>query len=266
MTVTRLNPPGVYNPSDAITQMVTVEGVRLVQLSGQVASDTEGRPVGLGDHAAQAAQIARNLDAALASVGATRDDIVQETVFVVDYTPELLPAIFEPLRAGTVRAPASTLVGVSALFAPGYLVEVQVVAAVSPVPAVTPSGPPSVGRAAEEDLEAALTRRAWADPAFAEQLERDPGLALAALGVTVPPGITVQVKLQKRDTLYYVVPPAKKPGEPDQREAVNLMDQWGSGDMFVWVLPERLKAGLLAMRRGFHRSRPATDVRSSDDS
>ncbi|MFC9221644.1 RidA family protein [Streptomyces hygroscopicus] len=133
MTVTRLNPPGVYHPPGAFTPVVAVEGVRLVQLSGQVAWDTEGQPVGLGDYAAQAEQIARNLDAALASVGATRDDIIQETVFVVDYTPELLPAIFGPLRAGTVRTPASTLVGVSALFSPDYLVEVQVVAAVDAV-------------------------------------------------------------------------------------------------------------------------------------
>ncbi|MFC8083061.1 RidA family protein [Streptomyces sp. NPDC057340] len=90
---------------------------------------SEERPVGLGDHGAQAAQIARNLDAALAAVGATRDDIVDETVYVVGYTPELLPAIFGPLRAGVAKAPASTLVGVSALFAPEFLLEVKVVAA-----------------------------------------------------------------------------------------------------------------------------------------
>ncbi|MEU4893380.1 RidA family protein [Streptomyces sp. NPDC044780] len=146
MTVTRLNPPGVHNPTDAIAQVVTVEGVRLVHLSGQVAWDAEGQPVGLGDHAAQAAQIARNLDAALASVGATRDDIVQETVFVVGYTPELLPAIFAPLRAGTVRAPASTLVGVSALFSPDFLIEVQVVAAIGPDPAAPPPAAGHEGR------------------------------------------------------------------------------------------------------------------------
>ncbi|MEU4969364.1 RidA family protein [Streptomyces smyrnaeus] len=125
----RVDPPSVHNPSDQITQVVTVDRTRLAHLSGQVAWDAEGRPVGPGDHEAQAAQIARNLDAALTAVGATRNDIIEETVYVVDYTPKLLPAIFGPLRAGVSQAPASTLVGVPALFAPEYLLEVQVVAA-----------------------------------------------------------------------------------------------------------------------------------------
>ncbi|NSC19824.1 RidA family protein [Streptomyces albus subsp. chlorinus] len=128
MSVERLNPPAVHNPSGMISQVVTVEGERLVHLSGQVAWDAEGRPVGPGDHEAQSAQIARNIEAALAAVGATRDDIIMETVYVVDYSPELMPAIFGPLRAGVTQAPASTLVAVTALFAPEYLLEVSVVA------------------------------------------------------------------------------------------------------------------------------------------
>lgn len=125
----RLNPSALPDPAPLISQVVVTEGVRLAHLSGQVAWDADGRPVGPGDHAAQAAQIARNLDTALAAVGATRDDIIKETVYVVDYTPALLPEIFAPLRAGTTKAPASTLVGVAALFAPEYLLEVEVVAA-----------------------------------------------------------------------------------------------------------------------------------------
>ncbi|MBO8188913.1 RidA family protein [Streptomyces spirodelae] len=129
MPVNRVNPPSVHNPSDQITQIVTVGGTGLAYLSGQVAWDAEGRPVGAGDHEAQAAQIARNLDASLAAVGATRNDIIKETVYVVDYSPELLPAIFGPLRAGVSESPASTLVGVASLFAPAYLLEVEVIAA-----------------------------------------------------------------------------------------------------------------------------------------
>ncbi|UNZ16298.1 RidA family protein [Streptomyces sp. 891-h] len=129
MPVNRVDPPSAHNPSDQITPVVTVEGTRLAYLSGQVAWDAEGLLVGPGDHEAQAAQIARNLDASLTAVGATRNDIVKETVYVVDYTPKLLPAIFGPLRAGVSQAPASTLVGVAALFAPACLLEVEVIAA-----------------------------------------------------------------------------------------------------------------------------------------
>ncbi|WP_245962140.1 Rid family hydrolase [Streptomyces ardesiacus] len=274
MSVTRVSPPSVHNPSDQITQVVTVDGRRLVHLSGQVAWDERGRPVGLGDHGAQAAQIARNLDAALAAVGATRDDIVDETVYVVDYTPELLPAIFGPLRAGVAEAPASTLVGVSALCAPGLLLEVKVVAVLPgsgsqdravPADAGTEAGEPARAHKTDgdQDLETALTRRAWEDPSFAARLEREPLEALASMGVAVPPGLKVQVRLQRRDTLYYVLPPAKRPDEPDRREPVDLMDLWRSGDNFVWLLPERLKTELLAMRRGFHEARTATETTRS---
>lgn len=273
MSVTRVSPPSVHNPSDQITQVVTVDGRRLAHLSGQVAWDERGRPVGLGDHGAQAAQIARNLDAALAAVGATRDDIVDETVYVVGYTPGLLPAIFGPLRAGVAKAPASTLVGVSALFAPEFLLEVKVVAALpgqGSLDRAEPADATEAGastraheREGDPDLETALTRRAWKDPSFAAQLEREPVAALASMGVRVAPGVKVQVRLQRRDTLYYVLPPAKRPDEPDRSEPVNLMDLWRSGDNFVWLLPERLKTELLAMRRGFREARPAPDTTRS---
>ena len=134
MTVTRSNPPTLFHPTDLISQVVTVTGKRMVYLSGQVAWDTEGNLVGRGDYAAQSAQIARNIDAALAAVGGTRDDIVEETVFVAGYTPGLLHAIFDPLRAGTSTVPASTLIGVAALFDPDYLIEVRVIAAVGTEP------------------------------------------------------------------------------------------------------------------------------------
>ncbi|MFE8916958.1 RidA family protein [Streptomyces globisporus] len=89
MSVTRVPPPSLHNPSNQISQIVTADGRRLVHLSGQISWDERGRPVGPGGHGAQAAQIVRNLDAALAAVGATRDDIIDETIYVVDYAPEL---------------------------------------------------------------------------------------------------------------------------------------------------------------------------------
>ncbi|MBI0294617.1 nitrile hydratase [Streptomyces sp. PRKS01-29] len=119
-------------------------------------------------------------------------------------------------------------------------------------------------RSEDQDLEAALTRRAWEDPGFAEQLEHEPLKALASMGVHVAPGVKVQVRLQKRNTLYYVVPPAKRPDEPDRREPVNLMDLWRSGDNFVWMMPERLKTELLAMRRSFHQAKTGTMAKRSN--
>jgi enamine deaminase RidA (YjgF/YER057c/UK114 family) len=109
---------------------VTVPELGLVYTSGQVAWDEDGNLVGEGDYAKQAEQIVRNLDIALASAGATRDDLIKQTIFVVDYRPEIVPLIMGPLHVGTRRCAASSLVGVQALFAPGYLVEIEAVARV----------------------------------------------------------------------------------------------------------------------------------------
>ena len=64
----------------------------------------------------------------MSAASASWDDVVKETIYVVDYRPELVPAIFAALRRGP--APASTLVPVPTLFQPGYLIEVDVVAAI----------------------------------------------------------------------------------------------------------------------------------------
>lgn len=130
MAVRHLNPEGLYALPEMFTHVVAVTDAELVFLSGQVAWDERGELVGAGDHAAQAAQVARNIEAALAAVGATPDDVVKQTIYVADYSPEVAPAVFAALNRGRRRPPASTLIPVPALYAPGYLIEVEVVAAV----------------------------------------------------------------------------------------------------------------------------------------
>jgi Putative translation initiation inhibitor, yjgF family len=130
MAVRRINPESLHSLPDLFTHVVTVTDAELVFLSGQVAWDANGDLVGKGDHAAQAAQIARNIEAALAAAGATPADIVKQTIYVVDYTPDVASAIFAALAEGRPEPPASTLIAVPALFAPDYLIEVEVIAAV----------------------------------------------------------------------------------------------------------------------------------------
>jgi enamine deaminase RidA (YjgF/YER057c/UK114 family) len=106
------------------SQVVTGRG-RLVVVSGQVAQNAKGELVGPGDPAAQARQVFENLGRCLAEVGAGFDDVVKLTLFVLDVAD--LPAVREARDAviDTARPPASSAVQVSALFAPGYLVEVE---------------------------------------------------------------------------------------------------------------------------------------------
>ncbi|ALG10375.1 RidA family protein [Kibdelosporangium phytohabitans] len=125
-----LTPAGLYHIPGASTPVVLVPGADLVFLSGQVAWDEHGNLCGT-DHVTQMQRIAQNLHTALAAVGCGREHIIKETVYVVDYHPGLIPGLFAALRPGVSAPPASTLVGVTALFAPSVLVEVEVVAKVA---------------------------------------------------------------------------------------------------------------------------------------
>jgi hypothetical protein len=59
------------------------------------------------------------------------------------------------------------------------------------------------------DVELQLIKRAWTDPAFAQQLQEDPRRAIEdALGVQLPESIAIQVLQETPTTLYLVVPPA----------------------------------------------------------
>lgn len=106
------------------SQVVTGEG-RLVVISGQVAMDERGELVGPGDPEAQARQVFENLGRCLAEAGVGFDDVVKLGFFVLDmaYLPALRAA--RDAVIDTAKPPASTLVQVAGLFAPGYLLEVE---------------------------------------------------------------------------------------------------------------------------------------------
>jgi 2-iminobutanoate/2-iminopropanoate deaminase len=99
----------------------------LLFVSGFVPVDGEGRLVGGDDVVAQVRQVFANLQAVLEAAGATFADVVKVTVYLTDIEDR---ARINPVRQeifGDVR-PASTLVEVSALAAPGARVEIDAVA------------------------------------------------------------------------------------------------------------------------------------------
>ena len=85
--------------------------------------------VGIGDIEAQTRQVLDNLARVLANVGGRLDDIVKVTVFVTDMAH--LDQIHR-VRAEyfTPPYPASTLVEVSRLVRPEYLIEIDAVASI----------------------------------------------------------------------------------------------------------------------------------------
>ena len=131
MTLSKLNPPALPTPT-GYSQVVVATGSRMVFVAGQVALDREGALVAPGDVVGQARQAFANVRTAIQAAGAAIEDVAKITWYVVDYRPEWLPqlaAARNEVLGG--HAPASTLVGVSALAQPHFLVEVEVVAVIN---------------------------------------------------------------------------------------------------------------------------------------
>lgn len=124
-----LNPTELC-PTFGWTHVVSSRGGKTIHISGQVGIDGAGKVVGKGDLKAQTEQAFHNIRLALAAVGATFDDVVKTTIFVVGLKTEHVPIIRE-VRGRYVSSkhpPASTLVGVSALVGPDWLIEIEATA------------------------------------------------------------------------------------------------------------------------------------------
>ncbi len=129
--IRHIRPAGMSN-SPAYTHVVGARGAETLYISGQVALDAAGKTVGVGDLGAQTLQVMQNLQTALQAAGATFADVVKLTTFVVGYTPEQRAVIGE-VRGKFLpkdNPPASTLVGVAALAAPDWLIEIEAVAVI----------------------------------------------------------------------------------------------------------------------------------------
>ena len=116
------NRPQGYSP-------VTKAG-NIVYVSGQVATDENGNLVGSGDFRAQAEQCFRNVEAALNSAGATMDDLVKITAFLVNASDYEAYASLRNQRFPQ-NGPTSSTVVVKALVRPELLFEIEAVAVTS---------------------------------------------------------------------------------------------------------------------------------------
>jgi enamine deaminase RidA (YjgF/YER057c/UK114 family) len=126
-----LNPPSL-SKTYGWTHVVATTGGKTIHISGQTAFDASGKVVGKGDLQRQTEQTFENLGLALAAAGATWNDVVVTRLYVVNFKPEQLPIIRE-VRSRFVspqHPPASTLVGVTALAHPDWLIEIEATAVV----------------------------------------------------------------------------------------------------------------------------------------
>ena len=128
--VKRTNPPELSMPT-GYTHVVEVTGPsKTIYISGQIAFDKDGKLVGDGDMKAQAEQVFKNLQAALAASGAKFSDIVKMNSYITDMSKaEAVRDVRARYFGATV--PASTFVEVKGLARPGLMLEIEVIAVVA---------------------------------------------------------------------------------------------------------------------------------------
>jgi enamine deaminase RidA (YjgF/YER057c/UK114 family) len=125
--IERTNAPGLSQPP-GYSHVVVASGRRLVTTAGAVPLDAEGNLVRAGDRQAQARQTLENLASALEAVGATAQDVIKITVYVVAGERGDLGSVWVAVQQSGIAGAASTLLGVSMLAIEGQLVEIEAIA------------------------------------------------------------------------------------------------------------------------------------------
>ena len=107
---------------------------KLVFVAGQLSVNDNGESVGQGDFGAQMRQVFNNMKAVLEGAGASMDSVAKFTTYVTK--PEHLGAFYAerakifPALFSTESYPPNTLLVVSRLVRPEFLIEVEGTAAV----------------------------------------------------------------------------------------------------------------------------------------
>ena len=118
-------------PGGHFAQAIAVEATgKLVFISGMVAQRPDGTIAGIGDIEAQTRQVCENLKAAVEAAGGTLDDVCRVDVYVrnmehFDAIHKVRREYFKP------PLPASTMVEVTKMVSPDYLIEINAIAVVA---------------------------------------------------------------------------------------------------------------------------------------
>ncbi len=127
-----LNPEGACPAQGLYSHVGKVASGPLLFIAGQVAVDARGAVVGRHDFEAQFAQVFDNLGAVLKGVGASFDDVIKFTTYLVhsqdiDKFMKVRAGLFPKLFQGA-SYPPNTLLVVDRLVKEEFLIEVEAVA------------------------------------------------------------------------------------------------------------------------------------------
>src|ERR671924_1451725 len=127
MATTTIQPKSLNDPRPRYSQGILAEGGKLLFIAGQTASDKDGNVVGKGDIEAQTRQLFKNLSAVLEEAGGRLDNLVMTTTYITDrkYREGYNRVRMDQYKG---NVPTSTLVIVTGLANPDYLIEINGVA------------------------------------------------------------------------------------------------------------------------------------------
>src|SRR5947207_11201437 len=130
MTKRQIQSASIRQPSGHFSQAISIEAKgKLLFLSGMPSRRADGTIAGVGDIEAQTRQVCENLKAAVEAAGGTMDDICRVDVYVrnMEHFDKIHKVRREYFKA---PAPASTMVEVTKMTSPEYLIEINAIAVV----------------------------------------------------------------------------------------------------------------------------------------
>jgi 2-iminobutanoate/2-iminopropanoate deaminase len=126
MPIEKFNPEGLHKPKDNLyAHIVRATGKVFYRIGGQVALDPNGKNIFVGDMAAQIRSCYEQVTLALESVGLTWKDVVHILTFTTNMQEYMKHELGIVKEFFGEDPPASTLVEVTQLVEPEWLVEVQ---------------------------------------------------------------------------------------------------------------------------------------------
>ena len=128
-SIEKFCPAGVFNPPTYSQGIKVSQAQTILFLSGQVAYTPDGGVACRGDFKGQARGAYEAVKALVESQGGTMASIIKITTYVTDmrYRADLAPVREEFF--GT-KGPASTLVEISALAHPDWMIEIEAIAVI----------------------------------------------------------------------------------------------------------------------------------------
>lgn len=130
MAKEQIRSPRLAQPSGVFSHATAIAAAgRLVFISGMTARRADGSVAGVGDIEAQTRQVCENVKAAVEAAGGTMADICRVDVYVRNM--EHFPLIHKVRREYFEEPlPASTMVEVTKMTSPDYLIEMSAIAVI----------------------------------------------------------------------------------------------------------------------------------------